>query len=392
MEGKKSVLRPPRPPLLSERSRVVQPLWTSIPCIDLLTPLGVGHRVVLTGPRRTGKSTTAAMIARESRDKKVIYVTYSQTSRLGELLHRLGGAYGEPPQHVTVIHADAAACTAGTLYLAPVVAARVADTWRKAGDDVLLILDDLAITAEAASEVGRRIPLPIPVANVAAAAFDSAGVAKVGTLTVVGVVDLPDDRIEEPTLLRDPVKLIAKELDAISDVRIDFNTRLANIGIYPAVDVATAPKFPGMYQTPLMRRLGAEVRDKLKLYGDTRERVDWHKVLKIHVELTDQEDMVTLEMFRLMFTQSQSRTLAETVVLFRAGLVYHFFGKKPQVSSVQAFQKELLACFEAQHSDLLTEIEEVNEDPEAHIGDLFRKVDLALLRHRFDFFLTTPEL
>lgn len=136
-----------------ERKDVDQPLVTGVMVIDAAVPIGRGQRELVIGDRNTGKTSLAIdfVAAQRASDVVCVYVLIGQPlSRvllLRQELARAGAAEN------TVVIAAAASMTPGLQYLAPYAGASMAEAFRDAGRDALIVYDDLTKHADAYREL-----------------------------------------------------------------------------------------------------------------------------------------------------------------------------------------------------------------------------------------------
>lgn len=131
------------PPAILDRDLVTRPLHTGSLVIDALMPLGRGQRELIVGDRRTGKTTLGldAVLAQSVGDVICVYASIGQRSAATLQAIQIARAAGKF-ENCTFVVAPADA-PAGQLWLAPFSACSIAEHFRDAGRDVLLVIDDL---------------------------------------------------------------------------------------------------------------------------------------------------------------------------------------------------------------------------------------------------------
>lgn len=141
------------PLLLSQRSRIQKQLISGVGIVDLLLPLGAGQRELIVGDRKTGKSifllTHAIHQARQN--KVVIYCVIGQPK--GDLQNLLNTLVKEKVERSVVVVASTAEDPASLIYKTPDTALTIAEFFRDAGVETLVILDDLTTHAKMYREV-----------------------------------------------------------------------------------------------------------------------------------------------------------------------------------------------------------------------------------------------
>jgi F-type H+-transporting ATPase subunit alpha len=150
-----------RPALdLIERKDVDHPLVTGVMVIDAAVPIGRGQRELIIGDRNTGKTSLAIdfVAAQRARDVVCVYVLIGQPlSRVLALREELARA--NAAEHTVVVAADAS-MTSGMQYLAPYAGASMAEAFRDAGRDVLIVYDDLTKHADAYRSLALLLDRP----------------------------------------------------------------------------------------------------------------------------------------------------------------------------------------------------------------------------------------
>ncbi|MCX5689645.1 MAG: FliI/YscN family ATPase [Planctomycetota bacterium] len=238
------------PPLAAlRRARVSKQLLTGVRVIDLLTPLGKGQRLgVFAGPG-VGKSTLLGTIAqRASSDVNVIALIGERGREVRDFIeHSLGPeglarsvvivATGDEPPLMRIRAARLACC--------------VAEHFRDAGKDVLLMMDSVTRFAHAQRQVGLSAGEPPTTKGYTPSVFAMLGllleragalegVSKGGggggigggvgggSITGLYTVLVEGDDMTEP---------VADAARGILDGHIILSRRLAQRGHFPAVDV-----------------------------------------------------------------------------------------------------------------------------------------------------------
>lgn len=147
-------------PTLIERAPVHRPLLTGVMVIDAAIPIGRGQRQLIVGDRNVGKTALALDIvaAQRADDVVCVFVVIGQpVSRLLSLCESLerSGALAN-----TVVVASDAGDPPGLQYLAPYAGMTVAEHFRDAGQDALIIFDDLTKHADAYRELALLLGRP----------------------------------------------------------------------------------------------------------------------------------------------------------------------------------------------------------------------------------------
>jgi F-type H+-transporting ATPase subunit alpha len=148
-------------PGVMKRKSVDTPLETGLKCIDSMIPIGRGQRELIIGDRQTGKTSIAidTIVNQKGKGVKCVYVAIGQkNSSVASLVDKLRsrGCF----DYVTVVNASASE-SAPQQYIAPFAGMAMAEEWMEAGQDVLIVFDDLskhAVAYRTLSLLLRRAP------------------------------------------------------------------------------------------------------------------------------------------------------------------------------------------------------------------------------------------
>ncbi|MGN8246646.1 F0F1 ATP synthase subunit alpha [Cellulomonas soli] len=273
------------PPELSAIARVDRPLETGIVAIDAVTPIGKGQRQQILGDRATGKTQLVMDIIVNQRGKRVRCLYVALGSRISEVSAlcdqlRVRGAM----EYTTVVLAPADASLA-EIYLAPYYAAALAEQLRDAGEDVLLVFDDLTAHADAYRSIAlllRRTPgreaYPGDVFYLHGSLLERGAQMTEekggGSITMLALVD---------TLSGDVTGYIASNVMSITDGQIVLSSTLANEGQMPPIDLGPSVSRIGRdAQYPVVARLTGGLRRVLAAYEDLKPMLMYDNALSAH--------------------------------------------------------------------------------------------------------------
>ena len=140
------------PPNALRRRRVTEPLGMGVRAIDGLLTCGKGQRVGIFSGSGVGKSTMLGMIARNTTaDVNVIALVGERGKEVRDFIERDLGEAGLKRSVVVVATSDQPALVR---IKAAYVATRIAEFFRDAGLDVMLMMDSVTRFAMAQREVG----------------------------------------------------------------------------------------------------------------------------------------------------------------------------------------------------------------------------------------------
>lgn len=146
---------------IATRVRIHRPLETGVRIVDMLVPLGHGQRELVIGDRKTGKTqfVLQTMLTQAKLGTIVIYAAVGKKKldirRVEEFLVE------NKIDDKAVIIAASSEDPAGVIFITPYSAMTMAEYFRDAGHDVLLVLDDLTTHAKFYREIallGGRFP------------------------------------------------------------------------------------------------------------------------------------------------------------------------------------------------------------------------------------------
>ena len=216
------------------RSRIREVMETGVRAIDSLLTLGKGQRVGIFSGSGVGKSTLLGMIARNVKsDINVIALIGERGREVLEFVERNLGPEGLRRSVVVVATSDQPALTRCR---AAYSATAIAEHFRDAGRDVLLIVDSMTRFAMAQREIGLSVGEPPTARGYTPSVFaalprllERAGTAEgKGATTAIYTVLVEGDDLNDP---------IADSMRATLDGHIVLSRDLANHGHYPAIDL-----------------------------------------------------------------------------------------------------------------------------------------------------------
>jgi len=264
-----AVDQPPPSPL--DRARIRTPLPTSVRVLDALTPVGRGQRLGLFAGSGVGKSSLLSMIARGSdAEVSVIALVGERGREVREFLEDDLGADGLARSVVVVATADEPAVLR---VRAAATATRIAESFREAGRDVVLMMDSVTRVAMAQREIGLAAGeppatrgYPPSVFGLLARLLERAGTAERGSITGLYTVLVDGDDHNEP---------IADTVRSILDGHVVLDRRLADAGHFPAIDaLASVSRVASRVTTREQRDLGIGLRRVLAARRQAQDLID----------------------------------------------------------------------------------------------------------------------
>ncbi len=257
------------PPAAMRRHRVRAPLKTGVRIIDLFTPLCAGQRIGIFAGSGVGKSTLLSMLTRSRGFDTVVLALVGERGREvrefleDALLQNRGRA-------VTVVSTGDESPMMRRL--APKTAVSIAEAFRDAGDNVLLIVDSVTRFAHATREVALAAGEAPVARGYTPSVFselpkllERAGPGEEGTGSITGVFSVLVDGDDH----NDP---IADSIRGTLDGHIVLDRAIADQGRYPAVNVLTSvSRLANSVWTPEQRTLVMKLRAMVAHFEDTRD-------------------------------------------------------------------------------------------------------------------------
>lgn len=271
-------------PGVISRHAVDEPLQTGLKAIDAMTPVGRGQRELIIGDRQTGKTTIAidTIINQKNASKPIhcFYVAIGQkASTVAGIVKKLTDAGAM--SYTTIIAANASD-PAAMQYIAPYAGCSMGEYYRDAGEDALIIYDDLSKHAVAYRQISLLLKRPpgreaFPgdifylhsrllerSARVSAEYVEEQSngnvTGKTGSLTALPIIE---------TQAGDVSAFIPTNVISITDGQIFLDEGLFKAGIRPAIDSGlSVSRIGSAAQTNIIKVLGGRSRMALAQYRE----------------------------------------------------------------------------------------------------------------------------
>lgn len=223
-------LRPPHP---LKRQRITDIFQTGIKSIDTFTPCGRGQRLGIFAGSGVGKSTLLGMMSSKAEaDVNVIALIGERGREVREFLEKDLDDNGRKKSVVIVATSNEPALNR---VKGAFLAMSIAEHFRDAGKNVLLMMDSVTRFAMAQREIGLAVGEPPTTRGYTPSVFsllpqllERAGTGEQGAITGLFTVLVEADDMNDP---------IADSVRSILDGHIVLTRELATQNHYPAVDV-----------------------------------------------------------------------------------------------------------------------------------------------------------
>ncbi len=223
-------MRPPHP---LKRQRINEIFHTGIKAVDTFTPVGRGQRLGIFAGSGVGKSTLLGMMASQAEaDVNVIALIGERGREVREFLERDLDERGRKKSVVVVATSNEPALNR---VKSAFLAMAIAEHFRDAGKNVMLMMDSVTRFAMAQREIGLAVGEPPTTRGYTPSVFsllpqllERAGAGERGAITGLFTVLVEGDDMNDP---------IADSVRSILDGHIVLTRELATQNHYPAIDV-----------------------------------------------------------------------------------------------------------------------------------------------------------
>ncbi len=260
---------PPPHPL--KRQRIHNTFRTGIKAMDTFIPCGRGQRLGIFAGSGVGKSTLLGMIASQAEaDVNVIALIGERGREVREFLEKDLDEEGRRKSVVVVATSNqpAIARLKGAF-----VAMAIAEHFRDAGQNVLLMMDSVTRFAMAQREIGLAVGEPPATRGYTPSVFsllpqllERAGAGERGSITGLFTVLVEADDMNDP---------IADAVRSILDGHIVLTRELATQNHYPAIDVLeSVSRLNRDLTTPEQQQLASRAREAVAIYRKNQDLIN----------------------------------------------------------------------------------------------------------------------
>ena len=333
------------------RKSVDTPLQTGIKAIDSMVPIGRGQRELIIGDRQTGKTAIAidTIINQKGQNVKCIYVAIGQkASTVASIVSTLE-EYGAM-DYTTVVAATASEL-APLQYIAPYAGCAIGEEWMEAGQDALIVYDDLSKHAAAYRTLSLLLKRPpgreaypgdvfylhSKLLERAARLSDRLGG---GSLTALPIIE---------TQAGDVSAYIPTNVISITDGQIYLETEMFNSGFRPAVNAGlSVSRVGGSAQIKAMKKIAGPIRTELAQFRELAAFSQFGSDL----DADTKEKLAQGERVREVLKQPQYHPMAveyQVMIIYAATRKYLL---DIDVAKIQTFEKELFEYVDTKYPEI----------------------------------------
>ena len=333
-------------PSIVDRKSVTVPMETGILSIDSMFPIGRGQRELIIGDRQTGKTSIAmdTILNQKGKDVVCIYVAIGQkASTIAKLVNTLKK---NDAMSYTIIVSATASDPAPLQYIAPYSGTALAEYFMYQGKDVLIVYGAISLLLERSP--GREA-YPGDVFYLHSRLLERSSrltpEAGGGSITALPIIE---------TQAGDVSAYIPTNVISITDGQIFLESELFFAGQRPAVNVGlSVSRVGGAAQTKAMKKAAGSIRIDLAQYREMEVFTQFSSDLDESTKKQLAHGKALMELLKQPLGHPMS--MAEQVITLVAANAHVF--SDLEAAQVKPFQKEMLADFNMNHTDIINQLE-----------------------------------
>jgi F-type H+-transporting ATPase subunit alpha len=309
-------------PAIIKRSPVTEPLQTGIKVIDALLPIGRGQRELILGDRQTGKTAIAVDTIINQKGKNVLCVYCAIGQKASSVAKTLAVLEKNHAMDYTVVMVTEGNNPPGLGYIAPYAATSIAEFFMEAGEDVLIVYDDLTQHARSYRELSlllRRPPgreaFPGDIFYLHSRLLERATHLNSknggGSLTALPIIETEGQNMSA---------YIPTNLISITDGQIYLSPTLYDLGVLPAVDVGkSVSRVGGKAQLAAYRKVTSDLKlayaqfeelENFARFGarldvDTLSTINHGRHIRAYLSQAESDPLAVVEQITLLLVLGQ---------------------------------------------------------------------------------------
>ena len=356
------------------RKSVDTPLQTGIKAIDAMVPIGRGQRELIIGDKQTGKTAIAidTIINQKGKDVKCIYVAIGQKASTVASIVKTLEEFGA--MSYTTVVASTASELAPLQYIAPYAGCAIGEEWMEAGQDVLVVYDDLSKHAAAYRTLSLLLKRPpgreaypgdvfylhSRLLERAAKLNDKLGG---GSLTALPIIE---------TQAGDVSAYIPTNVISITDGQIYLETDMFNAGFRPAINAGlSVSRVGGAAQIKAIKKISAPIRVELAQYRELAAFSQFGSELDADIK----EKLAQGERIKEILKQPQYQPLPvekQVIIIYAATKKYLI---DIPVDDILRFEEELFNYVDTKYPEILDSIRDTKELTEENEKALVKAIE-----------------
>ena len=356
------------------RKSVDTPLQTGIKAIDAMVPIGRGQRELIIGDKQTGKTAIAidTIINQKGKDVKCIYVAIGQKASTVASIVKTLEEFGA--MSYTTVVASTASELAPLQYIAPYAGCAIGEEWMEAGQDVLVVYDDLSKHAAAYRTLSLLLKRPpgreaypgdvfylhSRLLERAAKLNDKLGG---GSLTALPIIE---------TQAGDVSAYIPTNVISITDGQIYLETDMFNAGFRPAINAdLSVSRVGGAAQIKAIKKISAPIRVELAQYRELAAFSQFGSEL----DADTKEKLAQGERIKEILKQPQYQPLPvekQVIIIYAATKKYLI---DIPVDDILRFEEELFNYVDTKYPEILDSIRDTKELTEENEKALVKAIE-----------------
>ncbi len=356
------------------RKSVDTPLQTGIKAIDAMVPIGRGQRELIIGDKQTGKTAIAidTIINQKGKDVKCIYVAIGQKASTVASIVKTLEEFGA--MSYTTVVASTASELAPLQYIAPYAGCAIGEEWMEAGQDVLVVYDDLSKHAAAYRTLSLLLKRPpgreaypgdvfylhSRLLERAAKLNDKLGG---GSLTALPIIE---------TQAGDVSAYIPTNVISITDGQIYLETDMFNAGFRPAINAGlSVSRVGGAAQIKAIKKISAPIRVELAQYRELAAFSQFGSEL----DADTKEKLAQGERIKEILKQPQYQPLPvekQVIIIYAATKKYLI---DIPVGDILRFEEELFNYVDTKYPEILDSIRDTKELTEENEKALVKAIE-----------------